>query len=208
MIRDFNVDWLEKRVWLPAQSAQSQITGAFINDGAAVFQEIGSTLGLSGVQVNQANDAIAWLWKVPYDLDRSKQLRVRAWITKTGTDADAETITVTYSALGRLGVVVDPATALSTTIAAFTFAGTANALEATAWGIISRNTLATTVEFLNWKLASTMTNASADEISLLGIELAYTPRRTAGPRKNILGGRRLAADNPLGVSLHATQEGL
>ena len=207
MIRDFNIDWLEKRVWIPAQAFQTFVTGAGIAAGDPVFQEI-SSFGITGIQINQANDAISHVWMVPYDFDRSKQMRFRVWASSSSTDADAETITLTYSALTASGTLVAPITALSTAIPAVTFSATANALTVTDFGILNRNTLATDTAFMNLSVASTMTNASANEISLLGLEVRYTPRRTAGPRKNILGARRLLTAYPLGVQLHATQEGL
>ena len=207
MIRDYNISWLEKRVWIPAQAFQTYVTGAGIAAGDPVFQEI-STFGITGIQVNQANDAISHVWMVPYDFDRSKQMRFRVWSTTSSTDGDAETFTVTYTILTASGTLVAPITALDTAIPALTLGATANALNVTDFGIINRNTLLSTTAFLNLNVACTMTNASANEISILGLEVRYTPRRTDGPRKNILGARRLLTTDPLGVRLHTTQEGL
>lgn len=205
MLRDFNIEWLAKRVYYPAQTFQSQVTAAFISAGNPVFQEIG-TLGLSGVQINEAGDAVNCWGMIPYDLDIKKKVRVRVWLTSSG-GADAETITVLYTKLGAGDTLIEPATALSTAIAAYTFTG-GGVLEKTDWGVINKSTFGADDFFWGFNIASTMTNASADEISLLGLEVEYTPRKTAGPRRNILGGRRLAAGYPLGVQLHASQEGL
>jgi hypothetical protein len=38
--------------------------------------------------------------------------------------------------------------------------------------------------------------------------MRYTPRRMAGPRRNILGGRRTNTNRPLGTILATAQEGL
>lgn len=208
-LRDFNMDWLEKRVFIPAQAFQTYITGAGISDGNPVFQEVNSS-GVSGIQINQAADAIATIWHMGSQVDITKQIRFRVWATSSSTDGDAETLSVVYTAINADGTtaLADPSTALSTTIPAYTFSTTANVIGLTDFGRIARNTLASTTVGLILKVASTMTNASANEISILGLEIRYTPRLTAGPRRNVLGGRRLLNGYPSGVQLHATQEGL
>jgi hypothetical protein len=208
MIRDYNVEWLEEIEYLPAQVFQTYVTGAGIAAGVPVFQEIG-TAGISGIQINQAADSIATFWHMGNHVDTSKQIRFRVWLSKIGTDADAETVTVLYKpVIAGTSTIVVPTTALSTAIPAFTFAGVADVAEVTGFGIINRNTLASTTAGLLLDVASTMTNASADEISILGLEIRYTPRRTAGPRRNILGARRLNVTYPAGVQLASSQEGL
>jgi hypothetical protein len=74
--------------------------------------------------------------------------------------------------------------------------------------VINRNKLPNTTAFLGLSVATTMDHASANEISIMGLEIRFTPRRTVGPRRNILGGRRLNTTYPLGVQLHTSQEGL
>lgn len=207
MIRDFNIEWLEKRVYISAQAFQTYVTGAGISAGNPVFQEI-STFGYSGIQINQAADSISHAFMVPYDLDITKQVRFRVWWSKNSTDADAETATIVYKQLAEGGTLIAPATVLDTAVPSYTFSTTANAIEATGFGVINRNTILNTTAFLLLDVASSMTNASANEISIMGLEVRYTPRRTAGLRKNLLGGRRLLTAYPLGVQLHASQEGL
>src|SRR5216117_439546 len=180
MIRDYNMEYLEKKVLLLAQDFQTFITGAGVSTGAPVFQQIASS-GITGIQVNQASDAIATLW-MPADVDRSKQMRFRVWWSKNSTDADVETATLTYTAyVAGTTVIIDPATALSTAIPAYTFGTAANALEVTDFGILNKNTLLVTTAMLGFKVASTMTNASANEISIIGLEIRYTPRQMSGP---------------------------
>jgi len=205
MIRDKNMDWLERRVLLLAQDFQTYVTGVGVATGLPVFQQIASS-GITGIQINQASDAIATFW-MPTDVDRSKQIRFRVWWSKNSTDADVETATVTYTPyVAGTTVIIDPATALSTAIPAYTFGTTANVLEVTDFGILNKNTLLTTTAMLGLKVASTMTNASANEISIVGLEIRFTPREMFGPEKNTLGGRRLLTTDPLGVKLAATQE--
>lgn len=205
MIRDKNMEWLEKRIFIPFQGAQAQVTGAFIAAGAAVFQEI-STFDISGVQINQAADAAGHVMMIPYDLDIGWQTRVRVWLTSSSTDGDTETVTVLYKALGRGTALAAAATALDTAIPAYTFSTTAYALGVTDYGIINASTFTTSTECLVWNVASTMTNAAANEISLIGLELCYTPRKLGGPQRNLRAGRRLAASGGMDVTLASTQE--
>lgn len=142
-------------------------------------------------------------------VDRKKQIRFRVWWSKNSTDADAETATVLYTPIvAGTTVIAAPATALSTAIPSYTFTAVADTMEVTDFGIIARSTLPDTTAGLLIDVASTMTNASANEISIHGLEIRYTRRNTAGPRRNVLGGRRLDVSYPLGVRLATSQEGL
>jgi len=206
LLRDKQVDWLEKRIYLPLQAFQTFVTGAGVSDGDPVNQEI-SSFGFVGGQVNAAGDAWAHVMMVPYDLDRSRQVRVRVWFTSSSSDDDTPTWLVTYSALAEGGALVAPVTALDTVVAAYATAITANTVIATAFGVILRNTIGTTAAFLNWKVeCDAVGGASANELSFLGLELRYTPRKMSGQEKNLRAGRRLLTEGPLGVQLHATQE--
>jgi len=209
MIRDFNVEWLEKRVYLPAEAFQSYITGAGTNP-IVVFQDV-NTSGIKGIKIHQASDGISTLWD-PWEVDINHVIRFRVWSSSTGT-ASGDTWTITYTALTdgaqNTGVtIVAPATALDTVVVANATAYVANQPQASAFGVIARKKLADTTELLAIRVLSDMAQSAADNVSLLGLEIRYTPRRTAGPRRNILGGRRLNLARPLGVVLATAQEGL
>lgn len=210
MIKDKNIEWLEKRVYLPAQAFQTYVTGASVSTGDPVFQEVAAT-GITGIQIAAAGDAISHAWMVPYDLDRGRQVRFRIWYSQTSTTpTDSVDWTLTYQQiLEESTVMVLPATALDTVIPlADLSSGVASQLQASDFGVIARNTLTTTCMFLNLLVVATAIGTySANEINLMGLEVRYTPRRTGGPEKNLRGGRRLATATPLGTVLHATQEG-
>lgn len=220
MIRDFNMEWLEARVFIPAQAFTGYVAattaGTFeeptsANTGAAELTEL-STFGLVGLQIGAAGDMVSTIWMTPYDLDITKQIRFRVWWTQSSTTAtDTIDWIVTYQRIVEEStVLVDPVTALNTVVPlADASSGTAWHMQASGFGIINRNTLVDTNVFLNLRVeADAIGTFSADEPFFLGLEIRYTPRRAAGPRRNILGGRRLLNANPLGVRLHATQEGL
>ena len=203
-VQDIGIDWLEKRIWLPAQRAQTYITGAGVAAGDPLFQEI-STFGLTGIALAADGDAIAYLEQAPYDLDTRHQVRVRVIWSTSSTDVDTPLFTVTYSALASAAAIVAPATALTTDIVASTAPGAANTIEATSWGIIAKNTISDTALWLNWLVTCTTISGSANELSLLGLEIRYSPRKTLGPPKT-RGGWRLSATRPLSRLLHGTQE--
>lgn len=206
MIRDFNMDYLEKRVYLPAQLFQTFITGAGISTGTPVFQQIAAT-GITGIRVNAANDAINTLWQ-PWDVDIKHAIRFRVWASSTGT-ATGDTFKVLYTAILASGTtLIQPATALDTVIAA-NGAFVANTPVASPFGVLKRGTIADTTEFLALKVSSDMAGSASNASSILGLEIRYTPRKMVGPRRNIVGGKRLDVTRPLGVIWQNTaQEGL
>ena len=220
MIRDFNVDWLEKRVWIGAQEFQTH-AGAMVGVGAGApaILEV-STFGFTGVPMTDA-DTLTHVMAAPYDWDVTKQTRFRVWWTQTSVTAtDAATFILLYAEIvasdnvaGTLTTgttLLDPTTVLDTVIPALDLStGVAYQAQATGFGIINRNSIADTTDlFVVSVELDAVTTFSADEVVFLGLEMRYTPRRAAGPRRNILGGRRLLTANPLGVRLHTTQEGL
>ena len=210
MIRDFNCEWLEARKLILAQEFQTFVTGAGIGAGAPVFAEIGAT-GITGFQINAAGDTAATLLPL-YEVDITKQIRFRViWTQSATTDTDTIDWIVLYTPIIlETTVLIDPATALSTAITlADASSGVAAVLQGTAFGVINRNTLADTTEYLAVSVeADAIGTFTADEPFFVGLEMRYTPRRMAGPRRNILGGRRLSVTRPLGVQLASAQEGL
>jgi hypothetical protein len=161
-----------------------------------------------------ALDDVAHMMMVPYDLDRGKQIRFRVWWTQTSTTAtDSVTFVLTYQAviesdnvLGTVTsntVMVAPATALNTVIPVLDLStGVALQAQATGFGVINKNVLADTTAFLNIQIAvPDIGTFTADEVSIMGLEMRYTPRQMGGPEKNIRGGRRLKLTRPLSTVL-------
>lgn len=210
MIRDFNIEWLVQRKVLLAQAFQTYVTGAGVAAGDPVFQEIGTT-GISGIQIAAAGDMVATIWD-PADVDIRKKMRFRVIYTQSSTTVtDTVDWIVTYTPLIlEATVIIAPVTALSTAITlADASSGVANTIQASDWGTLNAATLADTVRLVSLNVeADGIGTYSANEVSMLGLEIEYTPRLTAGTRRNILGGRRLNETRPLGVQLATTgQEG-
>lgn len=222
MLRDFNIEWLEAKEFIPAWVFQTWLATAAsagatdlggiagVGAGAVITQEIG-TSGISGVQIGAAGDMVATVWPV-YDVDINKQIRFRViWTQSSVTATDTIDWIVTYTPLVmETTAIIDPVTALNTVVPlADASSGVANVIQASGFGVVNRATLADTTEFLALRVeADAIGTFSANEVSFLGLEIRYTPRLTAGPRRNILGGRRLVTTRPLGVQLATAQEGL
>ena len=213
MIRDHNIEYLEKRIYIPGSEFQTVVitppsggatdTGGSVgaDTGAPVTQEIG-TSGIVGWQVGAAGDMFAHFFMVPYDLDSQRQIRFRVWWTQSSTTAtDSITWIVTYTAItAETTALVTPVTALDTAITALDLSsGVANVVQATDYGIIAAQTLGDSVDALALRVeADAIGTFSANEPSFLGLEITYTPRMTAGNRA-LRTGRRLSTS--LGTTL-------
>lgn len=214
MIRDFNIEWLEKRIFIPWSSMTgiAQIVAAGTNfrsqqSATSLTTAIGSSL-VEGLAIGAQNDGVSTFLMAPYDLDIKKAIRFRVHFTQT---ANSGTVTwdLKYTPIiAGTTAIAAPATALDTAIPAYTTAlATDDLWLISDFGQINRNTIANTTDGLVMALICTDATPNAG-LKLLGLEMRYTPRRTAGPRRNILGGRRMNTTYPLGVQLATAQEGL
>jgi hypothetical protein len=217
MIRDKNIEWLEKRVFLPWSvftgiSRVVNVTDASADpnfrslvSATAKTAAVGSSV-LAGLAIGAQNDGAAGYW-VFYDVDRGKQIRFRVHFTAT-----ADTGTVTWQVrylpvVARQTAIVTPSLDLSTPIPAFSgLVATDNVWYVSGFGVLNKNSLPATTEALALLVRCTDA-APVAGLQFLGLEVRYTPRKTAGPERNLRGGRRLAVDQPLGVKLDPTQEG-
>lgn len=218
MIRDFNLEYLQKRIYIPVFNMsgvyQAVAAGVLFRSqqsatslAAAVAASLVGKLGIAA-----QNDGASHQLMIPYDLDITKQLRFRVHFTQTAVSG-----TVTWQILylpligaisGTAGatVIAAPATALNTVIPALSGTVVASDYRVSDFGIINRNVLPDTT--LGMVLALTCTDAApVAGLGLIGLELLYTPRKMAGIRRNIQGGRRLTTSRPLGVQLVTGSQG-
>lgn len=220
MIRDYNLEWLEKRIFIPWQSMTGimQIVAAgtaFRSQQSATSLATAVAASLvTKLATSAQNDGVSHLFMAPYDLDIKKAIRFRVHYTQTAASGTVSW-KVLYAALlddAGLGtggtVIAAPAVALDTVIPAIVTAGvTSSAYMVTGFGQINRGTLVDTTTSL--ALAVTTTDAApVAGLGILGLEVRYSSRRTSGPRRNVIGGRRLVTTRPLGVQLATGQEGL
>lgn len=229
MIRDFNVEWLRKRIYIPITAFTGMGYGAggyagSMGAGNDVLVSVNST-GIAALPFAANTDFVYHAFMTPYDVDRTKAIDFRVhW--SNGTTATSIQWILTYALmaapvncdlvstggtatspgptnLGAIPTTSGVATALDTVLPASSSTG-ANRWEITDYGTLKKNTLTGDSYGLVFKLGITTVTATP---SVLGLEMRYTPRRMAGPRRNLIGGRRL--QNPLGVQwTQSKQEGL
>src|SRR6266446_1173366 len=213
MIRDKNVEWLEKRVFIPvyagplAETTTPTVLRTWQSATSVTAQIAASTATI--VRTSAQNDGATVLWLAPYDLDRKKAMRFRVHYSQTATSGTAtwqilwDQIIATQAGTAGATVIAAPATALDTVIPAASGTVVANDYRVTDFGVLKKNTILDTTDALI--LAVTTTDATPNAgLGIIGVELRYTPRRTGGPERNIRPGRRLST--ALGVTLNATQE--
>lgn len=217
MIRDYNIEWAEAKLFLPVPvHGLAEVTTPTVlrtwQSGTSITAQIAASTA-SIIRTSAQNDGTTWLLQAPYDLDIKKALRFRVHYSQTATSGTVtwkvlyDQIVATQAGTAGATVIAAPASALSTAVPAASGTVVANDYRVTDFGILVRNTIVDTCEALI--LAVTTTDASpAAGLGLIGLEVRYTPRRTAGPRRNVLGGRRFNVTRPLGVQLATSQEGL
>ena len=222
MIKDKNVAWLEKKVYIPAWMFQTfrtigpsggatDLGGIDGTDvGAPVMTEIGAS-GITGLEIGAAGDMVATVWD-PYEVDIRKALRFRVvWTQTSVTATDTIDWILTYLAINaaETTALVTPVTALTTPIPlGDASSGVAARVQWSDFGQVAGNTLVNTTELLAFRVeADAIGTFSANEPLFLGLEIRYTPRRCQGPERNLRGAHRLALTTPLGVTPHVTQEG-
>ena len=188
MIKDRNIAWNLKREFLSfAQFAGISVDRtASLGAGAAVFQEVVAAAEISGLAINQAGDEIYHLWKLPWDLDRDQPVQARIWFTHSSTDTDNPDWVIEMKGLG---VGEAPSDAGDTpdetlTFPALAVAATADALEKTSWQSTGDAPFDADDIFAQIMVeCNGLGSATGDEITALGVELAYTIKATGAKRE-------------------------
>lgn len=194
--QDSAFNWRPGRIYIPAMSFTG-VTTAAVNEGGAASHGVGvlwagthtgapiskeiSTFGINGMLLDTAGDMVATDCIIPYDLDPAKDVKCRVvWCSGSTDTADTVTWIVTYNAqVPNVTALQEPAAALDTTIAADDVpVATAYALCKTEWGIIKGGTISDLAEHWTWLVEMDAFDAGlAEDKFLLGLEIAYTPRR-------------------------------
>jgi len=145
-----------------------------------------TTSSLTGLRIQANADSHAMLLSLPYDVDINSDIRFRIfWSSDQTTVADKYTWTITYAEL-TLNSTSDmdsaAATALDTALAEDTNLVTADALQATSWGVLSGGTLSGTEmeDYLLNVLMTATTNGgtvNSDLVVWYGLQIEYMPRQ-------------------------------
>lgn len=179
MIKDRNIAWKTKRVFLAAADMLgiSVDRTASLGAGAAVFQEFLAAAELSGLAMAADADEIYTFLPLPWDFDRDLPLRFRVWFVSSTTDADDVDWIVDYKALGKQAAISDARSTPDEQLVfpSHTCSTTDDSLEITDWVKSASETIITGTDFaLLIALECDAIGGSANEMTLLGIEVEYT----------------------------------
>lgn len=145
-----------------------------------------TTSSLTGLRIQADADSFAGVISLPYDVDINADIRFRIfWSSDQTTVADEYTWTMTYAELtlnSTSNMDTAAATALDTALVADANLVTANALQATAWGVIAAGTLSGTEQedyLLNVLLTATTNGGTVatDLVVWYGLQMEYMPRQ-------------------------------
>ena len=175
-------EWPKYRyLFFDAKRGSGTTFAAGAGTGDPAVGEVGS---VAGIRFEASTDDHAWLLHLPDDVDVEQDIDIQViWSSDQTSTADSYTWTLKYTELTLdSSAVAVGATALDTPIAADTNVGTANAIQATAWGTISGGTLSGTLGdgYLLAMLldpASLGGTISADVVIVWGLRVRYMPRR-------------------------------
>lgn len=183
MIRDRNIEWKSKRIFLPTVGISETATGlAGMGTGDPVTTELGS-LGYGAVKFELDGDEYVHVLPLPRDLDTDHPIYFRIYWTTAGTETtDTAQFILTYADIAAGEELTAADTALSTVIATDTFgSGTALTLAITEWGKLNAGTLtAGDLLILETEINATDVTIASDFIYYLGLEIEYTPYATKG----------------------------
>ena len=183
MIKDKNVSWARKRLYIPAQAMAGSGTAAtgpaHLHTGGVTLNEI-STFGLAAARLEASSDVIVDARPLPVDFDIDYPMYLRIyWSTDSATTTDGVTLRIRYNAKTDGEVLTDGAVStLDTAITEDTVAGQYY-LHKTAWGVINADTFADGDLFI-MEIMCTATDVTiaSEYVFILGYEMEYTPKRT------------------------------
>ena len=186
MIRDKNIEWERKRARIDPLVGLGWTTAGTVpvglHTGAPVFAEIG-TLGFGAVKFEAAGDEWVNVWGLPADVDVNHPVYFRVlYSSESSTAADTMTFILTYKAVAEGEALAAADTALNTTIAVDTYGGAAaKTLAKTGWGVVNGGVLSEgDTLVLETEIDATDATIGSEYVYLVGLEVEYTPKRTAG----------------------------
>lgn len=205
--------WRPGRIYVPALRFTGMSVGA-INEGGSANDAYGvnwesshtgapyskeiSTFGVNGLLMNTDGMMVNHDMQAPYDIDIAKDIRCRLHWTCGSTDtADTVLWKMLYLA------VVPEVTALKVADVAFDTilaqdtvpVATAYTVNQTSWAVIKGGTINPQAEHLVFNIEmDTKDTDMSEDLFLLGLEIAYSPKRLRGPD-----GMAQAASYPLSL---------
>lgn len=199
-IRDQNIDWIRKRIWIPHTDFlcwQEPADGIqVVATATGIIHTEMAALGIMGADMD-ANEVIRCHIPVPYDLDPSKDVGFRVCFAVVSSGASCTVSWIMLQDFIDVNEAFVLATAaLDTIIPLLTSVDEGgaddNTLTWTARGLRSKKAMAGTtaglaltranIEAGSWISISLEMDAAANETStlLLGIQMDYAPMKTLG----------------------------
>lgn len=183
--RDSNISWKLKREWIPVHMMAGFLESAGVQTslgaGGTVFREALAAAQLSGIQMTTA-DEIFHYWPLPWDLDKDSPIWFRLHFTHDAADLDSPVFKVFVKGIGE-GVAISAANATPDETITITHpvAAVVAGLEVTDWGKSSSHTYiaSTDLALLLAVELDALGGATADEITLLGLEICWKVKATA-----------------------------
>ena len=183
-IRDRAVGWKMGRLWIPIRVFQG-----LDNDGTATLTLSNGTPTLEPITTSEivglpmtTADEIAHVLPIPWNLDRDKQVLGRLMFQHAAADADAPIFKVTAKFFGKQDAMTEfiAGADVSVTFGAHTCSTTNPSLEVTDWTDLRWDDYIDDSDVLTGISVELddLGGASADEIRLLGMELAYEIKAT------------------------------
>jgi hypothetical protein len=202
-IQDDNIAWNRRRLFIPAiQMAgflESGGTLTGLGAGSAVFQEALAAAELAGIQVGADGDEIYHFLPIPWDINLTEPIRFRVWFVHGSTDADTPVFSVAYKGIGKQGAISDAKSSPdeTCTFGAHTCSTTNNSLEITAWKESTSYSYLTATDFaILLALTVDTMSASANEITILGLELDYTVGAASNSQRQFTRGQPTTGTSP------------
>jgi hypothetical protein len=180
MIRDRNIEWKKKRLFIPVTEFSGLGHSAFLGAGDVVLAEL-STLGIGAARLEDLTDKILHAMNLPHDVDVTQPIYARVhWTSDSAAAEDTATMKVQYKAIADQEALAAPDTALDTVIAADTLGGQLYLCKSP-WGTINANKIAKD-DLVVFEVSCSATDATiaSEYIYVLGLELEYSPAKTAG----------------------------
>ena len=197
MIKDRNIAWKVKREFISVYDMLGRAADmvAILGPGAPVFHEPLAAAEIAGLAIAAAGDEIHHLWKIPWDLDRDQPVQIRIHFIHSATDADDPDWLISLKGIANQAAITAATASADETLTfpALAVSETDDSLEKTAWQSTGQNAaIAAADHFVQMAVeANGLGSASANEITLLGIEIAYTVKACDAKRE--------MTDDPLGT---------
>lgn len=190
MIKDRNISYKYKTEFMSAYTFNYYELATHIKGtigGTAKLAEIGA-LGVVGVKLDAADEFARLTFPVPSYWDTGNKIFVRCIWSDNGT-AGTENMEAHFAVwyqektYGTAPTAAMGTTALDTVIVADKHSGSADTIQATPWGTVDADSIASATDYLTVDVELAVDTNDLAPV-LVGVEWAYLPKLTSGPQVN------------------------